>query len=165
MSELLFAQTARCRYCRASVGETHREACPARDIEGAEATSMIDAMARGGSGSFTPLRELLCQKCGRDYPVWFTDNELWNLVVPEDLHFLCMDCFAVMAEQHNIIPTAWYITRETRLHTEDMRRLNWLENRGRVKARKYGDMKDNFHWDWKEKRSLRAAIDEAMSDV
>lgn len=60
----------------------------------------------------TELRELLCQKCGRDYPVWFAPNELWNRVAKDDEHFLCMDCFALLAESRGIAPTAWMLLEE-----------------------------------------------------
>lgn len=45
---------------------------------------------------------------------------------------------------------------------DDTARLDWLQRRGRVKARKYGDMKDNFTWDCTETKTLRDAIDERM---
>lgn len=49
-------------------------------------------------------RELLCQNCGRDYPVWFTVNELWNAVTDHksekpEIQFLCLNCFAFLAEE------------------------------------------------------------------
>ena len=53
--------------------------------------------ARAGS----PKRELLCENCGRDYPVWYADNELWNAVMRTDgveVHqFVCLTCFALWA--------------------------------------------------------------------
>lgn len=58
------------------------------------------------------LRELLCQKCGRDYPIWFAPNELWNKIVRDGEHFLCMDCFALTAESRGVDPTAWMLSEE-----------------------------------------------------
>ena len=53
-----------------------------------------------------PKRELLCQKCGQDYPIWYCDNFLWNPVagfVEEQMNvrvsFLCLNCFAFSCEQ------------------------------------------------------------------
>lgn len=42
---------------------------------------------------------------------------------------------------------------------DDTARLDWLQNRGRVKARKYGDMKDDWKWDMTSPDTLREAID------
>ena len=49
-------------------------------------------------------RELLCQRCDRDYPVWFAPNELWNRVTDHlsekpFIRFLCLNCFAFLAEE------------------------------------------------------------------
>lgn len=46
---------------------------------------------------------------------------------------------------------------------KDIARLDWLQARGRVKARKYGDMKDNFTWDITHGASLRETIDARMA--
>lgn len=51
----------------------------------------------------TFLRELLCQQCGRDYPVWFAPNELWNAAIRVGEHFLCPTCFALLAEQREAV--------------------------------------------------------------
>lgn len=57
-------------------------------------------------------RELLCQRCNREYPVWLTSNELWNQVQREGEHFFCPTCFAVLAEERDVIPTAWIVRPE-----------------------------------------------------
>lgn len=53
-----------------------------------------------------PERELLCQKCEQDYPIWYCDNFLWNPVtalIEEQTNvrvsFLCLNCFAFYCEQ------------------------------------------------------------------
>lgn len=48
--------------------------------------------------------ELNCEKCYREYPIWFTDNAKWNLVMRKPdgsdvFSFLCMDCFALAYEE------------------------------------------------------------------
>lgn len=43
-------------------------------------------------------RELLCQHCELDYAVWYTDNDVWNSVCEDDIHFLCIDCFIKYAK-------------------------------------------------------------------
>lgn len=45
---------------------------------------------------------------------------------------------------------------------KDIARLDWLQSRGRVKSRMYGEMKNNWKWDWTDGKTLREAIDEAM---
>lgn len=52
--------------------------------------------------------------------------------------------------------------RETRMIT-DIERLDWLQDRGRVKARKYGNADDNFTWDCTQDVSLREAINEGIA--
>lgn len=60
------------------------------------------------------IRELLCQICDRDYPVWFTDDELWNQVCrrenEKEIHFLCPTCFARLAERLGVVPVSWQMT-------------------------------------------------------
>jgi hypothetical protein len=55
------------------------------------------------------MRELLCQRCGSEYPVWYAPDELWNRVQREGEHFLCLTCFAVLAEERGIKPIAWVL--------------------------------------------------------
>lgn len=66
-------------------------------------------------------RELHCEDCDQDYPVWAAPNELWNKVVREPANaagvtepFLCLTCFALRAERHGIVPTAWVVSPEAR---------------------------------------------------
>lgn len=51
-------------------------------------------------------RELLCQECGVEYPIWYCDHFLWNPVAERltlrsgvTVRFLCLNCFAVSAER------------------------------------------------------------------
>lgn len=44
----------------------------------------------------------------------------------------------------------------------DSVRLSWLERRGRVKARFFGNMEDDWKWDLRSEVDLRTAIDLAM---
>lgn len=54
-------------------------------------------------------RELLCEKCSNDYPVWAGPNDLWNLLAKE-YQFLCPTCFALILEkQHNVKTVCWKI--------------------------------------------------------
>lgn len=69
-------------------------------------------------------RELHCEDCDRDYPVWCAPNVLWNKVVraPSEAAgivepFLCLTCFALRAERSGIVPTAWVVRPE---RNEDM---------------------------------------------
>ncbi len=46
-------------------------------------------------------RELLCQRCDQEYPVWYGDHFLWNPLADQltdetgiAVHFLCLNCFA-----------------------------------------------------------------------
>jgi hypothetical protein len=50
--------------------------------------------------------ELLCQRCGNEYPIWYCDHFLWNPVADHlmnetgvSVHFLCLNCFATCCEQ------------------------------------------------------------------
>lgn len=56
-------------------------------------------------------RELRCERCHREHTVWCAPNDLWNRVVQGE-EFLCMDCFAILAEERGVRPTAWVITEE-----------------------------------------------------
>lgn len=59
------------------------------------------------------IRELLCQRCGKDYPVWCAPNELWNRVQRDGEHFFCLTCFAILAEERGVKTTAWKLELET----------------------------------------------------
>jgi hypothetical protein len=58
------------------------------------------------------VRELLCQRCNSEYPVWFCPNEIWNAVQQTGEHFFCPTCFAILAEERGIRPTAWFVRPE-----------------------------------------------------
>jgi hypothetical protein len=111
------------------------------------------------------LRELLCQKCHRDYTVWFTDNPLWNSVAAEHFHFLCMDCFALMAEEQGVMPTAWYLTLEklglSRLRSERDRAV--AENA--VTKNFEHDAAKDLSETWEEVRRLRSENAELRKDA
>jgi hypothetical protein len=87
---------------------------PYEDFDTAQAYTVWCAAWQSGRAVQPPVRELLCQRCDQNYPVWFAPNELWNRVCPdsEGIHFLCLTCFAVLAEGKGIVPTAWVITLE-----------------------------------------------------
>jgi hypothetical protein len=56
-------------------------------------------------------RELLCQWCDNDYPVWVAPDELWNQVADENEHFLCPTCFAMLAEQRGVVENPiWHLS-------------------------------------------------------
>ena len=59
------------------------------------------------------VRELLCQRCNQEYPVWFAPNDLWNQVQRAGEHFFCLTCFAVLAEERGVKTTAWKVTLES----------------------------------------------------
>lgn len=50
----------------------------------------------------SPPRELLCQLCSRECPVWYAPNEMWNAVVRDEHHFLCPTCFTRLAAQRGV---------------------------------------------------------------
>ena len=76
------------------------------------------------------IRELLCQRCDSEYPVWYAPNELWNQVQRDGEHFFCPTCFAVLAEERGIETTAWRLTLETEENREAQHNLHMarLEN-------------------------------------
>ncbi len=49
--------------------------------------------------------DLVCQECGGDNPIWFTDNDVWNRVMggPDQRDdpggVLCPPCFIAAAER------------------------------------------------------------------
>lgn len=69
-------------------------------------------------------RELLCEVCDRDYPIWYAPNPLWNKVMrwpdgreaSEKIGFICPTCFAMEAERLGIRPKgeAWVLDLEER---------------------------------------------------
>ncbi len=54
-------------------------------------------------------RELLCQECNREYPVWYAENSLWNLLVQHDynIQFLCPTCFANLIQKISKKKITW----------------------------------------------------------
>lgn len=60
-------------------------------------------------------RECICEECGAKYPVWFTDNVLWNMTTGHPntrIDFLCLNCFAFLAEKQGIKNLTWYLTKK-----------------------------------------------------
>lgn len=56
--------------------------------------------------------EDVCERCGRNNIVWFTDNELWNNIAGQKgFHVLCPICFVSIAERY-IEVTAWKLVPE-----------------------------------------------------
>lgn len=50
-------------------------------------------------------RELLCMKCGKEHPVWYAPNDIWNAVMRQSdgsdrIPFICPTCFAVEATEY-----------------------------------------------------------------
>ena len=63
------------------------------------------------------IRELICQYCEREYPVWYTENELWNKLIQEseeEIHFLCPACFTKLYEKRIKKQTHWKLLIPTR---------------------------------------------------
>lgn len=67
-------------------------------------------------------RELLCEICDRDYPVWYAPNPLWNKVMrapdgreaSERVSFVCPTCFTMEARRKGIKGVAWVLSLEQR---------------------------------------------------
>jgi Zn finger protein HypA/HybF involved in hydrogenase expression len=65
-----------------------------------------------------PRAECICERCGRDYPIWFAENEAWNLAVnrtPEhgdEWNFLCPTCFVRLHEIASGRVYAWGLRAE-----------------------------------------------------
>jgi len=60
--------------------------------------------------------ELVCQRCDRDYPIWFTQNDTWNKVIRDevagdDFEYLCPTCFVVRASMKGV-NSMWEISEE-----------------------------------------------------
>lgn len=64
-------------------------------------------------------KELLCQKCSGEYPIWYCDHFLWDPIAERlekdtgvSIHFLCLNCFAgccreVVIETHPDCKIIW----------------------------------------------------------
>lgn len=64
-------------------------------------------------------RELLCESCDSDYPVWYVANEIWNLIIRdekgnESFQFLCPTCFAELANKQFVESPIWKLTPYSR---------------------------------------------------
>jgi Zn finger protein HypA/HybF involved in hydrogenase expression len=66
----------------------------------------------------TPKAECICERCGRDYPIWFAENEAWNLAVNrtqehgDEWSFLCPTCFVRLHEIASGRVFAWELRAE-----------------------------------------------------
>lgn len=53
-------------------------------------------------------RELLCMKCGREYPTWWAESPLWNATMrrrtdgSDEYPFVCPTCFVVLADERGV---------------------------------------------------------------
>lgn len=55
-------------------------------------------------------RELLCEVCDHDYPIWYAPNPIWNKIMrwpdgreaSEKISFICPTCFVMEAERLGI---------------------------------------------------------------
>lgn len=57
------------------------------------------------------IREGMCEACCEEYPVWFTENVLWNNHCL-GFAFLCPLCFIKNAEREGCSTTGWKIDTE-----------------------------------------------------
>lgn len=53
-----------------------------------------------------------CQDCGGKNIVWFTDNKLFNRVMPNGAGILCVNCFVRRSYAVGINPTGWKLEPE-----------------------------------------------------
>lgn len=57
-------------------------------------------------------KELTCQRCSVEHPVWSVTTETWEQVVDSE-HFLCPTCFIVLAEKRRVYGF-WRLTLDTK---------------------------------------------------
>lgn len=60
------------------------------------------------------ILELICERCDKDYPIWYADNDIWNKVIRDEVagdcfDFLCPTCFIIRASMKGITPI-WRLT-------------------------------------------------------
>lgn len=98
------------------------------------------------------IRELLCQVCNADYPVWFAPNDLWNRVMRlqgyDKYQFVCLNCFAKEAESIGIKSTAWKLTMEETAHTPNTKAIRQsliAEIRAKMPAHKDHTLSSSRH--------------------
>ena len=65
-----------------------------------------------GVASGRSKNEQKCDDCGRENPVWFAANEVWNAVIPGCVAMLCPICFIRRAEQDGYQCTGWQLVPE-----------------------------------------------------
>jgi hypothetical protein len=83
------------------------------------------------------VRELLCQRCNQEYPVWYAPNELWNAVQREGEHFFCLTCFAVVAEERGVVTVSWILRPQKTITTEGVEL-----SQAKQRAREFLEMSD-----------------------
>jgi hypothetical protein len=59
------------------------------------------------------MPELICDRCKQNYPVWFTENDLWNKIAGR-FNMLCPTCFCFLALVVDYKTTGWFLTVEER---------------------------------------------------
>lgn len=86
----------------------------------------LSAQPREASGP----RELLCQRCHREYACWFAPSEIWNSVIREHGgdsggvdHFLCPACFTTLAKERGF-DVAWMVAPEDMTLSQAWIKLN-----------------------------------------
>lgn len=52
--------------------------------------------------------DTVCQVCGAANIIWFTDDALWNEIMPDD-GIVCVTCFAGRVDDAGIRPLAWRV--------------------------------------------------------
>jgi uncharacterized protein YbaR (Trm112 family) len=68
--------------------------------------SLLESEQAVEAGARTSI-ELICDVCGRSYPIWFAPNEVWNLGSSERPGMECPSCFATKYELHVGHPIVW----------------------------------------------------------
>lgn len=94
-------------------------------------------------------RELLCQMCGRDYPIWSADSELWNAVMRDDegvdeYPFACPTCFAIRAALMGV-ENAFHLTRSSTVDALRASEASALREALDVEALRF--LRKNMHLD------------------
>lgn len=69
--------------------------------------ALMDAADAAAAPVAEPPRELLCQRCNTEHPVWSADNDLWNQTLrrpdgSDEYHFLCPTCFVRLAAERGV---------------------------------------------------------------
>ena len=98
------------RECQRCGGRINPVVCCCPGGPDAPASRPSRAEPDGAKGE-SPWREGTCDTCRVEYPIWVAPNWLWNQVGADG--FLCLNCFAKLAESKGVHPTAWMLVEET----------------------------------------------------